>query len=84
VPKGSIAIDGTSLTVNECHEDEVLVTLIPFTLQRTTLLGRGVGERVNLETDILGKYVERLLERTDLESKRLDRDFLREHGFIKE
>jgi riboflavin synthase len=84
VPKGSIAIDGTSLTVNECRGDEILMTLIPFTLQRTTLLSRGVGERVNLETDILGKYVERLLGRTDLESKGLDRDFLGEHGFMKE
>ena len=84
VPKGSIAIDGTSLTVNECHEDEILMTLIPFTLQRTTLLSKGVGERVNLETDILGKYVERLLGRTGPESKGLGRDFLREHGFTKE
>ena len=65
VQKGSIAIDGISLTVNECQGDEIRITLIPFTLQRTTLLEKRVGERVNVETDILGKYVESLLGRKE-------------------
>ena len=61
VQKGSIAIDGISLTVNECQGDEIRMTLIPYTLQKTTLLEKRMGDRVNVETDILGKYVERLL-----------------------
>ncbi len=61
VRKGSIAVDGISLTVNECQRDEVRITLIPFTLQKTTLLNKRVGDRVNMESDILGKYVESLL-----------------------
>jgi riboflavin synthase len=84
VQKGSIAIDGISLTVNECQGDEVRITLIPFTLQRTTLLEKRVGERVNVETDILGKYVERLLGPKRIEGKGFDGDFLKLHGFIKE
>lgn len=84
VQKGSIAIDGISLTVNECQGDEIRITLIPFTLQRTTLLEKRVGERVNVETDILGKYVESLLGRKRFEGKGFDREFLKMHGFLKE
>ena len=84
VPKGSIAIDGISLTVNECQEDEIRMTLIPFTLQKTTLLKRKAGDRVNLEADIVGKYVEKLLHFKDEGSKGMGRDFLKEHGFFKE
>lgn len=57
VPKGSIAIDGISLTVNECSARFVSVAIIPFTLQHTNLQSRRVGDRVNLEADIIGKYV---------------------------
>jgi len=57
VPKGSIAIDGISLTINECSARSVSVAIIPFTLQHTNLQTRGVGDRVNLEADIIGKYV---------------------------
>jgi len=57
VPKGSIAIDGISLTVNECGVRFVSVGIIRFTLQHTNLQSRGVGDRVNLESDIIGKYV---------------------------
>ena len=60
VPKGSIAIDGISLTVNECGARFVSVAIIPFTLQHTNLQSRRVGDRVNLEADIIGKYVLRL------------------------
>ena len=84
VQKGSIAVDGVSLTVNERTGDEVQITLIPFTLQKTTLLKKKVGDRVNLEVDILGKYVETLLKRKDADDKGLERSFLREHGFLKE
>ena len=85
VQKGSIAIDGISLTVNECQGDEIRMTLIPFTLQKTTLLEKRVGDRVNVETDILGKYVENLLGRKRFEGKGFDREFLeRCMGFLKE
>ena len=84
VQKGSIAIDGVSLTVNECEGEEIQLTLIPFTLQKTTLLKKRVGNRINLEADIIGKYVEKLLGRKESGPKELDQDFLREHGFFKE
>ena len=84
VQKGSIAIDGVSLTVNECEGEEIQLTLIPFTLQKTTLLNKRVGDRLNLESDIVGKYVEKLLGPKELGPKGLDQDFLREHGFLKE
>jgi riboflavin synthase len=84
VQKGSIAIDGISLTVNECQGDEIRVTLIPFTLQKTTLLEKRVGEWVNVETDILGKYVESLLGPKSDDRKDFDREFLKMHGFLKE
>ncbi|HEX6888129.1 MAG TPA: riboflavin synthase [Candidatus Nanopelagicales bacterium] len=64
VPQGSITIDGVSLTVVTVADDDppwCSVSLIPTTLAETTLGGRAVGERVNLEVDVLGKYVERLL-----------------------
>ena len=84
VQKGSVAIDGISLTVNECHGDKIQMTLIPFTLQKTTLLKKRAGDRVNIEADILGKYVEKLLDSKGVESHQVGRDFLREHGFLKE
>jgi riboflavin synthase len=61
VDKGSITVDGVSLTVVEAHDDRFTVSLIPETLARTTLGRRQVGERVNLEVDILAKHVEKLL-----------------------
>lgn len=82
VTKGSIAIDGISLTVNACGRDEIEITLIPYTLEKTTLIGKRMGDRLNLETDILGKYVEKLME--GRESGKVTSSFLREHGFIEE
>lgn len=61
VAKGSIAVDGISLTVAELHDDGFAVWLIPHTLSVTTLGVRRAGDRVNLEFDLLAKYVERLL-----------------------
>jgi riboflavin synthase len=62
VDKGSITVDGVSLTVVEAGEDRFTVSLIPETLARTTLGSRQPGDRVNLEVDVLAKHVERLLE----------------------
>lgn len=63
VPKGSIAIDGISLTVVKTDVDRFSVALIPHTLDVTTLGSRKVGDRVNIETDILGKYVRQFMQR---------------------
>lgn len=62
VPKGSIAVDGVSLTVVEVGEDWFTVWIIPFTWEHTNFSARQVGERVNIETDILARYVERCLK----------------------
>ncbi len=61
VEKGSVAIDGVSLTVSELRDDAFAVSLIPETLQRTTLSELGEGAIVNIEVDVLAKHVERLL-----------------------
>jgi riboflavin synthase len=60
VEKGFIAVDGTSLTIVNCSNQGFTVTLIPYTRANTVLGARGVGDSVNLEIDILAKYVERL------------------------
>ena len=63
VSKGSIAIDGVSLTITDCGQRSFTVSLIPETLARTNLGAAGLGTRVNLEIDVLAKYVERLIKR---------------------
>ena len=67
VDKGSITVDGVSLTVVEAGDDRFTVSLIPETLARTTLGHRQAGDRVNLETDVIAKHVERLLRSGHLE-----------------
>ena len=83
VQKGSIAIDGISLTVNDIVDQEIDLMIIPFTLQKTTLPQKKVGDRVNVETDILGKYIEKLMDRKAGKSGGVDLSFLAEHGYIK-
>jgi len=61
VEKGSITVDGVSLTVSDVTDDTFSVSLIPTTLELTTLGHKGVGDAVNLEVDVIAKYVERLL-----------------------
>ena len=63
VSKGSVAVDGISLTVNECGARQFSVAIIPFSLQHTNLRGRRVGDKVNIETDLIGKYVSNLMKR---------------------
>jgi riboflavin synthase len=64
--KGSVAVDGVSLTLVDVEQDRFSVALIPHTLEITTLGRRQVGDRVNLETDVLAKYVQRQLEAMSL------------------
>jgi riboflavin synthase len=63
VPKGSVAVDGVALTLVRVGDEDFEVALIPHTLAVTTLGGLREGDRVNLEADVLGKYVKRYLER---------------------
>jgi riboflavin synthase len=63
VPKGSITIDGVSLTVAELHDDGVTIALIPHTLAVTTLGDLSEGDAVNVEVDLVARYVQRLMER---------------------
>ncbi len=83
VEKGSIAVDGTSLTVAYVDEACFNVSIIPHTLAVTTLPDRRAGDMVNLECDIIGKYVERLLSHPAEETggSGLTEEFLRECGF---
>jgi len=79
VQKGSITVDGISLTVNRCEKNRFYVNIIPHTARATTLESKRVRDPVNIETDILGKYVEKLIN----PEKEIDMDFLSEHGFLK-
>ncbi|RLC12377.1 MAG: riboflavin synthase [Deltaproteobacteria bacterium] len=62
IQKGSVAVDGISLTVNACHQAAFDVSIVPHTLNTTTMGFKKPGDRVNIETDIVGKYVERFTQ----------------------
>jgi riboflavin synthase len=64
VCKGSVAVDGISLTVNDCGPRHFSVAIIPFTTEHTNLRVRRVGDKVNIETDLIGKYVHTFLEKS--------------------
>lgn len=86
IEKGSVAIDGISLTVAKLEERSFSVSIIPHTRQETILGDKKPGDRVNLENDLIGKYVERLLsfqepEEEKKESK-ISMEFLQENGFL--
>ncbi len=87
IEKGSICIDGISLTVNSCDATTFSVAIIPHTLEVTILGGRHQGDTVNIEVDLIGKYVEKLLSvpKDDQPSKgnAINPAFLAEHGFLK-
>ncbi len=84
VEKGSVAIDGISLTVAELTEHNFSVSLIPHTGERTILLSKKAGDPVNLENDIIGKYIQKLITVSAPAREpenRITEAFLREHGF---
>lgn len=87
--KGSICVDGVSLTVNRVCNDEFELNIVPHTLQRTIIAGYQVGTRVNLEVDIIARYLERLMQARHNENSsagaasQIDLGFLGEHGFYK-
>lgn len=83
VEKGSVAVDGISLTVNAVRADGFAVAVIPHSLAMTTLQERRVGDEVNIETDLLAKYVERLLAPGhQRERSPIDMEFLAKTGFL--
>lgn len=85
VEKGSIAIDGISLTVAAVTNNDFSVSIIPHTGSETILLHKKIGDSVNLENDIVGKYVQRLLginkETEATGSHGITMEFLAQHGF---
>ncbi|MDE5937239.1 MAG: riboflavin synthase, partial [Ruminococcus sp.] len=81
VEKGSIAIDGISLTVAKTGKNNFSVSIIPHTAGQTVLSSKKVGDIVNLENDIIGKYVEKLMNPVNKEGV-IDMGFLSERGFL--
>jgi riboflavin synthase len=87
VPKGSVAIDGISLTINQCWNDGFEVSVIPHTAKQTTIGFRKSGDLVNIETDMIGKYVEKFVrpewrDKSVHQSSAIDKEFLIKTGFI--
>lgn len=86
VPKGSVAIDGISLTIVDCQREEFSVVVIPHTAAKTTLGKKKVGDQVNLEVDLLAKYIEKFMRHQEVikpRQSKIDEAYLAEHGFIK-
>ncbi len=86
IEKGSVTIDGVSLTVNQCDHERFSVSIIPHTLQTTTLGLLKKGSKVNIEVDIIGKYVEKLMAARTAAKRttgtEMSTGFLAEHGFF--
>lgn len=85
IPQGSVAVDGVSLTIVDCGTDWFSVSLIPHTREVTVLSGKKAGDHVNLETDMLGKYVHRMMNPGNEPAKKqpkLETSFLAQHGFL--
>ncbi|AEF93935.1 riboflavin synthase, alpha subunit [Desulfotomaculum nigrificans CO-1-SRB] len=84
IKKGSVAIDGTSLTVVDFDQNKFQVSLIPHTAHATVLGGKKIGETVNLEADILGKYIERLMQGRQEQpvTNKISLEFLASNGFL--
>jgi len=81
VEKGSVAVDGVSLTTSRIADDGFQVVVIPYTAQNTTLGRRRAGDRVNIEVDLIGKYVRRFMQQG---GAGINKGFLAEHGFDRE
>ena len=85
IEKGSVAIDGISLTVNECSDNEFGINIIPHTASHTTLGEKKVGDTINIENDIIGKYIEKFLRKEkhkEEEDGKISMEFLHKHGII--
>jgi len=80
IEKGSVAVDGISLTVNTVTGRDFSVMIIPHTLEKATLAGKGPGDQVNIENDLIGKYVEKLMGKREADGG-ITLDFLAKHNF---
>lgn len=84
ISKGSVALDGISLTVVDVGKDNFIVSIIPHTASETTLLSKKTGDVLNIESDLIGKYIERFVNLQEMPSKKsgnIDINFLNEYGF---
>ncbi len=81
VEKGSVALDGISLTVADVTSKNFSISAIPHTVRQTVLHERREGDLVNVETDVVGKYIEKLMRTTPQKKSAITRAFLTEHGF---
>ncbi len=87
IEKGSVAVDGISLTINGCTQNNFEISIIPYTSKLTTIGFKNIGAHVNIETDMIGKYVEKFLsggQTVDKNSRKSDisMDFLAKAGFL--
>ena len=86
IEKGSVAVNGVSLTVNRCDENSFEVNVVPHTARATTLESLRMGDEVNIEVDLIGKYVEKFVRnmgKSDSpEDRGVDRELLTKHGFL--
>ena len=88
IEKGSVTLDGISLTINACGKDFLTVNVIPDTQKRTTMLHWRPGSRVNMETDLIGKYVRRIMQcqadgpAAPQKSSGINKEFLLQNGFL--
>lgn len=84
IPKGSVALDGISLTVNACGIDYLTVNVIPETWKVTSIAKWNIGQKINIETDMIGKYILRsqFIEENKTQKSKIDENFLRENGFF--
>ena len=83
IEKGSVAVDGVSLTINRCDEKSFEVNLVPHSARVTNMGNLKVGDQVNIEVDVIGKYVEKFVRNLqNSTSAAVDADFLAKHGFI--
>ena len=79
--KGSIAVDGVSLTISNITDNRFEVTLIPHTLQVTTFGEKQMGDAVNIEVDVMARYIETLIQSQESPDKTIDLEFLQKHGY---
>ena len=82
IPEGSVTVDGISLTIAEVEDSEIGISIIPHTWQNTNLKERKIGDRVNIETDVIAKYVEKMTTKNYSTDKNIiSENWLKERGY---
>lgn len=80
--KGSVAIDGASLTIFHIEQSQITISLIPHTQKETILAEKAIGEKVNIECDMLAKYIAQVLKQQEKQSSHITLDLLEKNGFL--